>query len=59
MTARPRRPKNYDRPGRAPQQAATSDLRAGAREIKSGQRRPVDGMDLDYGVPMDELRDIL
>lgn len=39
-----------------------SDRAKVARPIDQGVdiiRRPVDGMDLDYGTPMDQLRDIL
>lgn len=39
-----------------------SDRAKAARPMDSGAdrlRRPVDGMDLDYGTPMDSLRDIL
>ncbi len=39
-----------------------SDRAKVARPIEQGAdllRRPVDGMDLDYGTPMDSLRDIL
>lgn len=39
-----------------------SDRAKVARPIEQGAdiiRRPVDGMDLDYGTPMDQLRDIL
>lgn len=38
-------------PGRAPAD------RAPHLTVIEGGRKPVDGMDLDYGVPMDELRD--
>lgn len=39
-----------------------SDRAKAAHPMDSGAdrlRRPVDGMDLDYGTPMDSLRDIL
>jgi hypothetical protein len=39
---------------RAPRDKSVDQYR---REQLEEQRRPVDGMDLDYGVPMDELRD--
>lgn len=39
-----------------------TDRAKAARPVDQGAdrlRRPVDGMDMDYGTPMDQLRDIL